>query len=93
MMYMYVPAPNQNTSRMLSALHIQMHLKCKPFDISLAYHWADLPPGKLIALKINIPRGMSTKALMVKAYIWSCESAVMATLQLARHGQNIVMNL
>ena len=55
----YAPAPNQNTSRLLSALHVQMHLKRKSFDISLAYCWADLPPGKLIALKC--PKGYERK--------------------------------
>ena len=55
----YAPAPNQNTSRLLSALHVQMHLKRKSFDISLAYCWADLPPGKLIALKY--PKGYERK--------------------------------
>ena len=34
---------------------------------------------------------MSEKALMAKTYIWSCERIAMATLQLARPGQNIEM--
>ena len=57
--HMHAPAPNQHTSRLLSALHIQMHLKCKPFDINLAYRWADLPSRKRIAVKC--PKGYERK--------------------------------
>ena len=51
----YAPAPNQNTARVLAALTVQLGLKRKAWDIKLAYCWADLPPGQLIALQY--PKG------------------------------------
>ena len=47
----FSPAPNQNTARVMAAMTVDMGLHRKAWDISLAYCWADLPPGKLIALK------------------------------------------
>lgn len=47
----FAAAPNQNTSRMLQALTVQMGLHRKSWDIKLAYCWADLPPEQMIALK------------------------------------------
>jgi len=55
----FSPAPNQNVARVLGAMTADMDLKRKSWDISLAYCWADLPPGKLIALRY--PKGYERK--------------------------------
>ena len=51
----FAAAPNQNTARLLSTMTVDMKLKRKSWDISLAYCWADLPEGELIALRY--PKG------------------------------------
>lgn len=51
----FAAAPNQNTSRLLSAMAVQMGLHRKSWDIKLAYCWAPLPEGQMIALKY--PKG------------------------------------
>ena len=89
----FTPAPNKNTLRLLSAMHVQMHLKCKSFDISLAYCWADLPLGKLIALKYpngyerNSPTGEPLYNVMVMR-----KNCYTATLLQVRHGQTTKMS-
>ena len=44
-------APNQHTARLLQALVVDNRWKRVSFDIKQAYIHAELPPGKLIALK------------------------------------------
>jgi len=44
-------APNQHTARLLQALMVDNRWKRMSFDIKQAYIHAELPPGKLIALK------------------------------------------
>lgn len=47
----FAAAPNQNTSRVLQALTVQLGLHRKAWDIKLAYCWAELPESQMVALK------------------------------------------
>ena len=63
----FVASPNQHTARLLQALCVIFKWKRKAFDIKQAYTRADLPPGKLIALRypIGFRRNRGTKELFM----------------------------
>ena len=44
-------APNQNTTRLIQAMAVDMNLQRKAWDIKLAYCWSELPRDQWIALK------------------------------------------